>query len=206
MSETRQRGRPREFDRDEALLRAMHLFWARGYEGTSLAELQHVMGDISAPSFYAAFGSKQSLFREAVALYNSTQGAPMVNALAKGVTARAAIEGLLRAAVRSFCQAGAPRGCFIVLGAVNCTAANKPVETFMQQQRDFRERVIRARLERGVAEGDVPAGADVSALGMFYTTIVNGLSVQARDGASRKTLNGIVNCAIAAWDALVSQG
>jgi AcrR family transcriptional regulator len=201
----RQRGRPREFNRDEALRRAMHLFWAHGYEATSLAELQRVMGDISAPSFYAAFGSKQNLFREAVALYNSTQGAPMVHALANGSTARAAIEGLLRAAVRSFCQAGTPRGCFVVLGAVNCTSANKPVETFMQQQRDFREKIIRARLERGVAEGDVPASADVSALGMFYTTVVNGMSVQARDGASRKALNAIVDCAMAAWDALVSQ-
>src|SRR5262249_24312470 len=121
MTATRQRGRPREFNRDEALRRAMHLFWAHGYEATSLAELQRVMGDIGAPSFYAAFGSKQSLFREAVALYNSTQGAPMVNALAKGSTARAAIEGLLRAAVRSFCQTGTPRGCFVVLGAANCT-------------------------------------------------------------------------------------
>jgi AcrR family transcriptional regulator len=194
------RGRPREFNRDQALQRAMHLFWAQGYEGTSLAELQHVMGGISAPSFYAAFGSKESLFREAVGLYNSTQGAPMVNALGNGSTARAAIEGLLRAAVRSFCKPGNPRGCFIVLGAVNCTSANKSVETFMREQREFREKVMRARLERGVAEGDVPTSADVHALAAFYATIVNGMSVQARDGASRKNLNLIVDRAMSSWE------
>jgi AcrR family transcriptional regulator len=203
MSPTRQRGRPREFNRDEALGRAMHLFWARGYEGISLAELQRAMGGIRAPSFYAAFGSKEALFRETVALYNATQGAPMVKALASESTARAAIEGLLRAAVRSFCQAGKPRGCFIVLGAVNCTSANAGVEAFMRDQRDFREGVIRARLERGVAEGDLPPSTDVLALAAFCSSLVNGLSVQARDGAPRKALNAIVDCAMAAWDALV---
>lgn len=205
MNPSRQRGRPREFNRNQALQRAMHLFWAQGYEGTSLAELQRVMGDINAPSLYAAFGSKEMLFREAVALYNATQGAPMVEALTNGSTARAAIEGLLRAAVRSFCQPGKPRGCFIVLGAVNCTAANKSVETFMRDQRDFRESVIRARLERGVAEGDIPASADVTALASFYTTVVNGISVQARDGASRKVLNAIIAQSMIAWEALLSR-
>lgn len=204
MTRARQRGRPREFNRDEALQRAMHLFWAQGYEGTSLAELQRVMGGINAPSFYAAFESKESLFHESVALYNSTEGAPMVKALADKPTARAAIDGLLRAAVRSFCQAGKPRGCFVVLGAVNCSPANQAVEAFMRDQRDFRESVIRARLVRGVAEGDVPATADVSRLAMFFSATVNGMSVQARDGASRRALNTIVDCAMAAWDALVS--
>jgi AcrR family transcriptional regulator len=199
MSVTRQRGRPREFDRDQALSNAMHLFWAHGYEGTSLADLQRVMGGISAPSLYAAFGSKEDLFREAVALYNSSQGAPMVNALSKQSTARASVEGLLRAAVRSFCQPGMPRGCFIVLGAVNCTSANTRVETFMRDQRDIRETIIRTRLDRGLAEGDVPANTDVAALALFYSTVVNGLSVQARDGTSRRALNAIVDRAMAAW-------
>jgi AcrR family transcriptional regulator len=204
MESKRPRGRPREFKRDEALLRAMYLFWARGYEGTSLAELQAVMGGISAPSFYAAFGSKEALFREAVALYNATQGAPMVNALATESTARAAIEALLRASVRTFCKSGNPRGCFVVLGALNCSPANTSVETFMRDQRDLRAKVIRARLERGVADGDVPATANLDALTSFYTTIMNGMALQARDGASRKALSAIVDSALAAWDALVS--
>jgi AcrR family transcriptional regulator len=204
MSPKRQPGRPRAFDRDKALLGAMHLFWQHGYAGTSLADLQRVMGGIGAPSFYAAFDSKEALFREAVTLYSATEGEPMVHALATGSTARSAIERLLRAAVRTFSTSGKPHGCFLVLGAVNCTPANKSVELFMRDQRDFREKVIRARLERGVVEGDVPSAADLNPLASFYATVLNGMALQARDGASRKRLNAIVDCAMAGWDALVA--
>src|SRR5262249_19342434 len=96
-------GRPREFDRDEALREAMEIFWAQGYEATTLADLQKAMGGITAPSFYAAFGSKEALFREAVELYKKTQGAPILEALTEGPTARASIEGVLRAAAENVC-------------------------------------------------------------------------------------------------------
>jgi AcrR family transcriptional regulator len=101
-----QRGRPRSFDRQAALRRAMQVFWALGYEGATLNELQEAMGGIAAPSFYAAFGSKEELFREAVELYSQTLGAPMMKALEEGATARASIEALLEAAVESFCKPG----------------------------------------------------------------------------------------------------
>ena len=168
--------------------------------------MQKAMGGITAPSFYAAFGSKEALFREAVELYNKTQGAPMVKALTEEPTARASIEGLLRAAVKSFCQSGNPRGCLVVLGAINCMPANKNVQDFMRDQRSIREKVIRQRLRRGVAEGDVPAVANLDALASFYTSIVDGMSMRARDGASRKVLKGIVDCAMAAWDAMTASG
>ena len=193
-------GRPREFDRDEALQRAMELFWAQGYEGTTLADLQKAMGGITAPSFYAAFGSKESLFREAVELYKQTQGAPVVEALAKGPTTRAAIEGMLRAAAESVCGQGKPHGCLMVLGAMNCMPANKGIEDFMREQRALREKFIRQRLRRGVAEGDLPATVDINALVSFYTSIADGMAIRARDGASRKSLGAIVECAMAAWD------
>ena len=82
-------GRPREFDRQKALRRAMELFWAQGYEGTMLTDLQNVMGGIAAPSFYAAFGSKEALFKESVEFYDQTQGSPMVKTLIETPTARA---------------------------------------------------------------------------------------------------------------------
>ena len=198
-------GRPREFDRDEAVAGAMELFWAQGYEGTTLADLQKAMGGITAPSFYAAFGSKEALFREAVELYKKTQGAPVLKALAEGRTARASIEGMLRAAVESVCGQGKPRGCLMVLGAINCMPANKGVESFMRQQRSIREKFIRQRLRRGIAEGNVPKATNLNALVSFYTSIVDGLSVRARDGASRKTLIAITDCAMAAWDTLVDK-
>jgi AcrR family transcriptional regulator len=196
-------GRPREFNRQEALERAMELFWAQGYEATTLADLQKAMGGITAPSFYAAFGSKEALFREAVELYKQTQGAPVVQAMAAGPTARASIEAMLRAAMESVCKQGKPRGCLMVQSAINCMPANKGIEDFMREQRSLREKFIRQRLRRGVADGDVPDGADLNGLASFYTSVVDGMAMQARDGASRKALNAIADYAMAAWGTIV---
>ena len=200
-----QRGRPRSFDREEALRRAMRVFWARGYQGATLAELQKAMGGLTAPSVYAAFGSKESLFREAVELYSRTLGVPMVKALAEEPSARASMEALLRAAVQAFCKPGAPRGCMLVLAAINSTPANKGVQDYLRGLRARRQQVIRQRLRRGVAEGELPAGLNLGALASFYTTVVDGLAIQARDGASRKALEFAVRCAMAAWDREVAE-
>jgi AcrR family transcriptional regulator len=193
-------GRPREFDRDKALEKAMNLFWKQGYEGTTLAELQKAMGGITAPSFYAAFGSKEKLFREAVALYNQVEGTPMIKALSEGATARASIESWLRAAAESFCRPDKPRGCLVVLSAVNCMPGNQEIADFMCDQRCNREKFIRQRLRRGVTEGDLQKGTDINSLASFYSTLVDGLALRANDGASRKTLIAIVERAMAAWD------
>jgi AcrR family transcriptional regulator len=198
-------GRPREFDRDEALQRAMELFWAQGYEGTTLTDLQKAMGGITAPSFYAAFGAKEELFREAVELYKKTQGAPVVKALLEGLTARASLEAMLRSAAESVCGQSNPRGCLMVLGGINCTPANQGIEDFLREQRAVREKVIRQRLRRGIAEGDLPRATDINALASFYTSVVDGMAIQSRDGASRKTLHAIVDCAMAAWDNLAEK-
>jgi AcrR family transcriptional regulator len=194
------RGRPRSFGREDALRRAMEVFWALGYESATLRDLQEAMGGITAPSFYAAFGSKEELFREAVELYSSTLGAPMMKALAERPTARAAIRALLDGAVEAFTKPGKPRGCMLVLGAINSMPANKSAQDHLRGLRARRQRAIRQRLRRGVAEGELPAGVDVGALASFYTTVIDGLAIQARDGATRKALKFAVRCAMAAWD------
>lgn len=199
------RGRPRSFDREEALRRAMEVFWALGYEGATLTGLQEAMGGITAPSFYAAFGSKEDLFREAVELYSKTLGVPMMKALAEEPTARASLEALLQAAVEAFCRPGKPRGCLLVLGAINSMPANKSVRDHLRGLRARRQKVIQERLQRGVAEGELPSSLDLGALASFYTTVVDGLAIQARDGASRKTLTFAVRCAMAAWDTVVAE-
>ena len=196
-------GRPREFDRDKALQRAMEIFWDRGYEGTTLTDLQKAMGGITAPSFYAAFGSKEDLFREAVELYKTTYGAPGLEALMEGQTAREAVAAMLSASVDLVCGHGRPRGCLIVLSGINCAAANEGVADFLRAQRATREKVLRARVRRGIAEGDLPASANVGGLVSFYTSVLDGMAMRARDGASRKELRVIVTCALAAWDTAV---
>ena len=180
----------------------MNVFWALGYEGTTLVDLLEAMGNITPTSFYAAFGSKEQLFREAIELHNTTYGSVMVRKLCDGTTARAAIEGQLRAAVDLYCEPDHPRGCMVVLGATNCSRSNKNIQSFLRDMRLQATKLIRQRIERGVKEGDVPANADVSGLASFYTTILHGLSIQARDGASRRTLAAAVDMAMKAWDGM----
>ena len=192
-------GRPRSFDRQAALLQAMEIFWAVGYAGATLTDLQKAMGGITAPSFYAAFGSKEQLFREAVELYSGTLGVPMMQALADQPTARTSIETLLEAAVEAFCKPGKPRGCLLVLGAMNSMPANKSVQDYLRNLRTRRQKLIRQRLERGVVEGELPANTDLPALASFYTTVIDGLAIQARDGVPRKDLKFAVRCAMTAW-------
>ena len=199
------RGRPRSFDREEALLGAMKIFWAKGYDGATLTELQEAMGGIAAPSFYAAFGSKEALFREAVELYSRTLGAPMMKALSQEPSARAAIEKLLHAAVEAFCKPGAPRGCMLVSGALNSTPANQEVQQYLHGLRARRRKAIQDRLRRGVSQGELPAGLDPAAFSTFFTSVMDGLAIQARDGASRKALHFAVQCAMKAWDQMVSE-
>ncbi|HEX6564898.1 MAG TPA: TetR/AcrR family transcriptional regulator [Chthoniobacterales bacterium] len=199
-----QRGRPRTFDRQTALRQAMQVFWALGYEGATLNELQAAMGGIAPPSFYAAFGSKEELFREAVELYSRTLGAPMMKALEEGLTALDSIRALLDAAVESFCKPGLPRGCFLVFGAFNNVPSNKNVEDYVRGLRVRRQKAIQKRLQRGVEEGELPKTLDLAAMAAFYTTVIDGLAIQARDGVPQKALRFSINCAMAAWDPVVS--
>lgn len=199
------RGRPRNFDRQEALLQAMRVFWAQGYDGASLTDLQHAMGGISAPSFYAAFGSKELLFREAVELYSRTLGAPMMAVLAEEASARSAIAHLLREAIEAFCKPGAPRGCMLISGALNLGPANQPVQEYLRGLRIRRRKSIQERLRRAVTEGELPATLDAAAVATFYTTVVDGLAIQARDGASRKMLDAAARYAMAAWDSVIEE-
>ena len=194
------RGRPRAFDRDQALRSAMYVFWERGYEGTSMADLTGAMG-INSPSLYAAFSSKESLYREALALYGDTEGAVTRRAVAEKATAREAVEAILRGNVDTFTTEGKPSGCMVVLSATNCTPEHESVRQFATQWRRQDEATLRERLDKGVADGDLPANTDTKRMARFYFTVLYGISVQARDGATREELYSIVDQAMSAWSA-----
>jgi AcrR family transcriptional regulator len=196
------RGRPRTFDRADALRRAMEVFWDHGYEATSMSDLTEAMG-INSPSLYAAFGSKEDLFREAVAYYNETLGATAATELRERPTAREAIAAVLRHHAQVFCDPGYPRGCMIVLAANTCSDRARSVHEYLADWRMVLERDFRDRIERGIAEGDVPAGVDAAAVAAFYNTVNHGMAIQARDGADHSKLSAIAEGAIAAWDGLV---
>lgn len=198
-----ERGRPRGFDRDVALRRAMETFWAHGYEGTSMSDLTVAMG-IASPSVYACFGSKEELFREAVELYGATEGGKALRALDEAPTARDGVGAMLRSNADTFADPTTPPGCMVTLAATAGTTKNADVRTFLAERRRHMHTMIHDRLERGVAEGDVPAGTDTDSLAAFSTTVLQGLSIQARDGASRAELEAVITCAIAAWDTLAT--
>lgn len=181
----------------------MELFWAKGYEGASLDELLLVMGGINPPSFYAAFGSKERLFYEVVERYAATVGDRPKGALESRPTAREGVEAMLRAAVDLYSDPDTPPGCLVYLGAINCAPANMPVQEHMRGFRIQAPVLIRNRLARGVAEGDVPPGVDLEPLVSLYASVVYGLPIRARDGASREDLVAGITAAMAAWDALV---
>jgi AcrR family transcriptional regulator len=198
------RGRPREFDREAVLRKAMHVFWERGYEGTSLADLTRSMR-IASASLYACFGSKESLFREIIALYGATAGEPPQRALREQQTARGAIEAMLRATADSITQPDTPHGCMLILAATTGSRENRRVRTFLAGLRREMFHAIKERLARGVADGDIVVSrSSVDAIARYYTTVVQGLSVQARDGATRGELEAVITCAMAAWDTLTA--
>lgn len=200
-----EKGRPRSFDRAAALRRAMEVFWIKGYDGASLSDLTAAM-DIRSPSLYAAFGSKEALFREAVALYGETEGTEIWNALPEMPTAREAFERFLRASADAFTRPEKPAGCLIVLGALNANDTNANVCRELRDQRAGNVMTLRERLERAVDEGELPENLDCRAVATFYATVQQGMSVQARDGASRDTLLAVADCAMAAWDGLIAPG
>jgi len=198
-------GRPRTFNREKALNKAMEIFWAKGYEGATLTDLQKAMGGITAPSFYAAFGSKEKLFREAVDLYSKIQEIPILNALTSKSTARASVEAFLMVIAESFTQSDKPHGCLVILGGINCMQDNKSVQDYLRDRRAERQHVILQRLQRGVEDGDLPADIDLKRIATFYSTVISGLAILARDGATRKDLKTTVESAMAAWDTLVKR-
>jgi len=198
-----ERGRPRGFDRDAALRRAMELFWRRGFEGVSMADLTAAMG-IAAPSLYAAFGSKEALFREAIALYRATDGAATRRALDCQRTARAAVEAMLRDNADAFTDPGLPNGCFVILGAINTAPEHEGVRAHLLDLHKESCGLLLRRLEQGAAAGEFPTGTALGPLAGFYSTVLAGLSIKARDGTSRAEMHAIIDHAMAAWDAMTT--
>jgi AcrR family transcriptional regulator len=186
------RGRPPEYDRDRVLDAAMRLFWAKGYEATSIADLAQATG-LHPPSLYGAFGCKEALFRAVVRRYGDGPAGAIGAALAEP-TAEAAIARALREAVLAATSETGPHGCLCSL-----TTADPGAEAVVAEQRRATEAALRARIERGISEGDVAAGADAATLAGFVAAILRGLAAQARDGVGRDALLARVELAMRAW-------
>jgi len=192
----RPRGRPRSFDRDAALDSAMEVFWEKGFEAASLSDLTKAMG-INPPSLYATFGDKEKLFLEAIERYRGNQGEACPYAAEP--TARCAIEKLLTDLAIEFTDTGHPRGCMMVMAATTSSGTSAAFQQALARQRDEGKAHLKARIQQGIKDGDVAPDTDAGALANFCQAIIAGMSLQARDGASRKTLLGMVETAMRAW-------
>lgn len=181
----------------------MELFWAQGYEGTSIGDLTRTLG-IGSPSLYAAFGSKEQLFREAIALYGDHEGGATHRALREQPTARAAVEAMLRDNAREYADPRTPSGCMVILAAPVGSPSNAAVSGDLADDRRSTCNDLCGRLARGVADGELPPGTDVGRVAGFYNAVLGGLSLQARDGTSAEALQEVVDAAMAAWDAVTA--
>jgi AcrR family transcriptional regulator len=199
-----QMGRPRTFDRDVAITQALHLFWEHGYDATSLSQLKaNIGGGITAPSFYAAFGSKQALFNEVMERYLNTHGRVTDSLFDKTLPPREAVELTLRRSAKMQCEDDHPKGCLVALGLMSaCTDESKVVSEPLAQARAFNRAGLVVCVERAIATGELPPTVASQALAAVFDSFMLGLSTQARDGVPHATLDAAVTQVMGLWDSL----
>ncbi|MGW7538588.1 TetR/AcrR family transcriptional regulator [Amycolatopsis sp. NPDC054798] len=194
-------GRPRAFDLDQALESALLVFWEHGYEATSLAQLREALG-VSSASFYAAFSSKEDLFARVVERYMSGYGTVADHLADEDLAPREAIERFLRASVAMQTDSAHPLGCLLIMTGTLTGQANARVRALLAGYRDIQRRNLLARIERAVADGELPPDTDAAALETLFHMFVAGISTEARDGVPAKTIDGALDHLMHLWDSL----
>jgi AcrR family transcriptional regulator len=190
-------GRPREFDWNEALDSAMLVFWRKGYDGASLADLTEALG-IARPSLYAAFGNKERLFEKVLDRYDRKTAGFLAGSL-RALTAREAVEGMLRGAANFHADQANPPGCLMVHGALVGPDESAPLRQETRARRASLTEAIRERLERALSEGDLPPESNPRALALYVVAVMRGMAVEAASGASGEELHGIADLTMGAW-------
>ncbi|MDV3451210.1 TetR/AcrR family transcriptional regulator [Bacillus safensis] len=197
-------GRPRAFNRDEAISAAMHLFWEHGYESTSLAQLRTAMGNISAASFYAAFDSKEALFREVIDQYISSYGQVSKSFLDTSITSKAAIEQGLRRSAKMQTEGSHPLGCLLVLSATTCSPEQNHIREMLAKEREKIRSWMKSCIERAVTNDELPVSTDIDMLVALFETFLHGISTQARDNVPYEIIDAAITQLMSVWDVLSS--
>lgn len=191
-------GRPRSFDRDAALDAAVAVFWEHGYDVTSISMLTKALG-IGGPSLYGAFGDKESLFLEALDKYLDTYVAFTRTALTEEASAHGAVRRLLRAAAASYTRPDRPQGCLLASATTNSAPRSAHIAARLRDVRAAGLRALEEKFAGAVRSGELPAGTDAHAAAVFFAAVLQGMSAQARDGATRADLEQIAEAALRAW-------
>jgi AcrR family transcriptional regulator len=190
-------GRPRTFDPEEVLEKALRVFWQKGYEGTSMPDLTEAMG-INRPSIYAAFGNKENLFRKALDLYIERMLLRVRDALSNSLASEG-MRRILTEMANALAASDKPKGCLLVQGALTCSEAAEDIRKELAIHRKDVEHLLRDRFLQAYREGELPPGADPVALAKFMATVMHGISVQASSGANASDLLSIAHMAMQAW-------
>lgn len=197
-----QMGRPRTFDRQRAVEQAMHLFWEQGYEITSLSQLKSLIGGgISAPSFYAAFGSKEALYAEAVQCYMDTFARVTDCLWDDDISPREAVELALRRSTKMQCESGHPKGCMVALGIMSApTPEHAHVAKPLTASRSRTLQGFVRCVERGIATGELSEAADARSMGIAFNSFLLGVSISARDGVKISVFNAAITELMKLWE------
>ncbi|MCR4267275.1 TetR/AcrR family transcriptional regulator [Nitratireductor sp. ZSWI3] len=194
----RKRGRPRALDRDVGLDIAARLFWERGYEGTSTADLTKAMG-INPPTLYSMFGSKQELYRQALEFGITRESGRRMEILQSPLPVYDALRLYLYDIADGDTQPGKPRGCMVSTAVLQHAEENASVAQMTAALREASMQSLKTRFDRAVEEGELPAQTDTDTLARFYGAIIQGMSAQACDGACNARLKRLIDLALTAW-------
>jgi AcrR family transcriptional regulator len=193
----RNRGRPQGFSTEQALDAAVRVFGEKGFEGTSLSDLEREMG-VTRPSIYSTYGNKGELYCKALDRHAQANGDHFSESLAAG-TAREAIERLLRVAVTLFTDRANPCSSYFTQGPLTGPDASEKTKRYFAEKRAGMEMVLRSRLEKAIKAGELPQGTFPEKLARFYLVVIQGLALQAQHGATEEELLGVVEAALDSW-------
>ena len=192
------RGRPKSFEKETALEQAMLIFWERGFEVTRVDDLATAMG-ISTSSLYASFGGKEKLFLAALDHYQGGRGRYTKATMESGETARDSFKNLFETAAVELTRADQPRGCMLALALPTCSPEMEPLRMKMNKRRGISFIRFSKRLATAVEDGEIKASYDIDSLALFFLTTLQGMSIQARTGASREKLTQVGKLAMQVW-------
>ena len=196
--EKRKRGRPKCFNEQEALQTAMLLFWEYGYEATSISDLTQAL-NLTAPSLYRSFGDKSQLFHRCLDYYVAHEACAISSIFTEAKTAKIALELYLYESVKRLIQEHKPTGCMLLVATMNCSEQNSALQHEVLLKRQTVKQKILERLAQGQADGDLDPSINIQDMTDYYSTVVQGLTFQARDGVSKQQLNQVIHIAMKSW-------
>ncbi len=194
----RRRGRPKCFDEQEALQKAMLLFWKYGYEATSMSDLTKAL-NLTAPSIYSTFGDKSQLFSACLDYYLEHEACSLELIFQQAETAKVAIELYLYENLKKLLQQNKPSGCMLVTATMNCSPEHQPLQHDLLLKRQQVKEKIYQRLQQGIRDQDLSPNANIQAMTDYYATVIQGLTMQARDGVPIEQLEEVVTLALKTW-------